>query len=89
MPAKKQRDLESAINKLNRSNRTKAAAPVDSQPEQPQPRHMGKSSDPNYKQLGVYIDKDILRKVKSKAALEDLELSQIVEDLLVDWLQSE
>lgn len=88
MPAKKQRDLESAIDRLSRSNRTKAAAP-NNQPEQPQPRQKGKSSNPDYQQLGVYIKKEILRKVKSKAALQDLELSQIVEDLLVDWLEPE
>lgn len=85
MPAKK-RDLESAIDKLSRSNRTKAAPA--SQREQPQPRQKGKSSDPDYKQLGVYIQKEILLKVKSRAALEELELSQVIENLLADWLES-
>ena len=49
-------------------------------------RPMGKSRDPNYKQLGLYVRKDIHRKVKSKAAAEDVELSELVERLLIDWL---
>lgn len=50
------------------------------------PRPMGKSRDPNYKQLGLYVKKDIHRKVKSKAAAEDIEISELVESLLIDWL---
>lgn len=55
----------------------------------PASRPMGKSRDPNYKQLGLYVRKDIHRQVKSKAAAEEIELSELVERLLIDWLSEQ
>jgi len=46
----------------------------------------GKRSDPDYKQVGLYVNKDIHRQVMTRLAAEDGELSALVEDLLKDWL---
>ena len=46
----------------------------------------GKRSDPNYKQIGLYVNKDIHRQVMTRLAAEDGELSELVETLLKDWL---
>lgn len=62
--------------------------PASENPQSSQ-RPMGKSRDPNYKQLGLYVRKDIHRKVKSKAAADEIELSELVERLLINWLSEQ
>lgn len=46
----------------------------------------GKRSDPNYKQVGLYVNKGIHRQVMTRLAAEDGELSELVETLLKQWL---
>jgi hypothetical protein len=46
----------------------------------------GKRSDPDYKQVGLYVNKNIHRQVMTRLAAEDGELSALVEDLLKQWL---
>ena len=57
--------------------------PADKTPAQ---RRGGKRSDPNYKQIGCYVPVDLYRRVKARAALEDIDVSDVVADLLQDWL---
>ncbi|MGB3613718.1 MAG: hypothetical protein WBA10_07990 [Elainellaceae cyanobacterium] len=59
--------------------------PADKTPAQ---RRGGKRSDPNYKQIGCYVPVDLYRRVKSRAALEDIDVSDVVADLLQDWIDS-
>ncbi len=46
----------------------------------------GKRGDPDYRQVSAYVRKDTHRKVKMALLEEDLEFSELVEDLLRDWL---
>jgi len=48
--------------------------------------YLGKNRDPNYKQVGVYVRKDIYRQVKSRAVTEGIEISDLVEKLFCEWL---
>lgn len=59
--------------------------PADKTPVQ---RRGGKRSDPNYKQIGCYVPVDLYRRVKARAALEDIDVSDVVADLLQDWVDS-
>jgi hypothetical protein len=46
----------------------------------------GKRSDPDYKQVGLYVNKNIHRQVMKRLAAEDGELSALLEALLKNWL---
>jgi len=46
----------------------------------------GKSNDPNYSRITLYMRKDIHRKLKTKSTALDLELSEVLERLVIDWL---
>jgi hypothetical protein len=46
----------------------------------------GKRGDPDYRQVSAYVRKDTHQKVKMALLKEDLEFSELVEDLLRDWL---
>ena len=49
---------------------------------------MSKSTDDSYKKFLTYIPKDLLKKVKVRAIDEDKELSELVEELLQQWIGS-
>jgi hypothetical protein len=47
-----------------------------------------KSKDPTYQRTTVYLPKATHRKLKSAAADEDREMSDIIEALVQQWLES-
>jgi len=49
-------------------------------------RAKGKRSDPNYVQVGAYIPRDLDKQVKLKLIESDREFSDLVADLLRNWL---
>ena len=64
---------------------TKKATATKSKPKVGRPR--AKHSDPDYKQMSVYIHKDVRAKVKTRLLTQDGEFSALVESLLRDWLK--
>lgn len=84
---------ENVFKRVTQRHKATKAAPVDedSQPVEPpkSKRGKGKSSDPDYRQIGVYCHKDVYRKAKAKLALHELEFSQLIEDLLDRWVKEE
>lgn len=50
-------------------------------------RKRGKSADPDYVKLTSYIRKDTHLQVKKKLLDEDKEISELVEELMVEWLK--
>jgi len=52
-----------------------------------QPDQLAKSKDPAYVKFTTYIDRDIHLRVKALAVRHQLEMSQLVEELLVGWLK--
>lgn len=56
-------------------------------PKQDQERK-SKSSNPNYMRTTVYLSRQIHRRLKSAAASEEKEISEIVEALVEEWLAS-
>ena len=50
----------------------------------------GKSSDPNYTQITAYISKQTHKDMKLALLLEgeEREISELIEELLLDWLQN-
>lgn len=50
-------------------------------------RPRAKHSDPNYKQMSVYIHKEVRSKVKARLFEEEGEFSELVETLLREWLK--
>jgi hypothetical protein len=51
-------------------------------------RPRGKHTDPNYKQMSVYVRKDVRLKVKTRLLESGGEFSALVESLLEDWLDN-
>lgn len=49
---------------------------------------LAKSKDPHYQRTTVYLPKPLHRKLKAIVAAEDGEISDIVEKLIQDWLES-
>jgi uncharacterized protein (DUF4415 family) len=62
-----------------------ANAPV--KPKKTVGRPRAKHSDPDYKQMSVYIHQDVRNKVKARLFEQDGEFSTLVETLLRDWLK--
>ena len=58
-----------------------------SQPQKRVGRPRAKHSDPDYKQMSVYIHQDVRNKVKARLFEQDGEFSTLVESLLRDWLK--
>lgn len=48
----------------------------------------GKRSNDEYRQVSAYVRKDTHRRVKMALLEEDREFSELVEELLNDWLDS-
>jgi len=61
----------------------KKAVPSKKKPGRPPAKH----SDPNYKQMSVYVHKDVRNKVKIRLLEQDGEFSGLVESLLREWLK--
>lgn len=54
------------------------------------PKKVGKSKDKNnYSSTTIYLLKPVHKDVQIRLAERELELSQVVEDLLVDWLKTD
>lgn len=51
-------------------------------------RATGKRSDPNYTQVGAYIPKSLNRDVKRLLVDEEKDLSDLITELLKDWVSS-
>ena len=61
----------------------KAAVPVKKTVGRPRAKH----SDPDYKQMSVYVHQDVRNKVKARLFEQGGEFSALVESLLRDWLK--
>jgi hypothetical protein len=61
----------------------KRAAPPVKKVGRPRAKH----SDPDYKQMSVYVRKDVRSKVKTRLLEQEGEFSALVESLLRDWLK--
>ncbi len=61
----------------------KAAAPAKKKAGRPRAKH----SDPDYKQMSVYVHQEVRNKVKARLFEQGGEFSALVESLLRDWLK--
>lgn len=50
-------------------------------------RPTGKRSDPKYTQVSAYIPKDLYRRVKVELVSRDQNFSELVSQLLQEWLE--
>lgn len=90
--SKKQNPLANVIQLRKQMNNeapedVPSAAPEPAKPGRPR----GKRSDPAFEQITAYIRKDTHRQVKLALlqAGEDQEFSELVEDLLTQWLKEQ
>ena len=51
-------------------------------------RQLAKNKDPNYQRTTVYLPKALHRKLKAAAANSDREMSDIMQELIEQWLES-
>jgi hypothetical protein len=68
--------------------RNKDQAPTLQDPGRPSAPAAGKRSDSDYKQVSAYIRKDTHFKVKLALLQEGGEFSELVEELLGEWVAS-
>ena len=65
--------------------------PVDdaASPEVPAPTRVPatRRGNPAYRQFSAYVPDDLYRRFKSKLALENRDLSEVMEQLIVGWLE--
>lgn len=54
----------------------------------PQRARSGKRSDPNYRQITAYVRRDVHDEVM-QTIYRRMELSELVDDLLADWLKKQ
>jgi hypothetical protein len=72
--------------KAKRSGEDEGAPESPGRGRPPRSQVAGKRGDPDYRQVSAYVRKDTHRKVKMGLLEEDREFSELVEDLLRDWL---
>jgi Ribbon-helix-helix protein, copG family len=68
--------------------RAKATDPTASETVQSSDVQTSKSKDPGYQRTTVYLPKATHRKLKASAAEDDREMSDIIEELVQQWLES-
>ena len=51
------------------------------------PKPLPKSKDPDYAQIGIYLPKEMHRKMKIGAAVTGLEMSEIAEQAIELWVK--
>ena len=61
---------------------------TEAAPTEESPPKKSKSSDPDYMWTTVYLPRQIHRRLKSAAADEEKEISEIIEELVTGWLAS-
>ena len=69
-----------------RSGRDEGAPESPRRSRPPRSQGAGKRGDPHYRQVSAYVRKDTHQKVKMALLEEDREFSELVENLLRDWL---
>ena len=84
-------DPVSMFDKLaQQRQKTKATPQPEAAPEEPKRRQRkatGKRSDPNYIQVGAYIPKELNKAVKRSLVDYDGDFSDLVTQLLEEWLE--
>jgi hypothetical protein len=57
-------------------------------PVEPKPAKKTKSTDPDYVRTTVYLPKRLHKQLKAAAAEEEREMSDVLEELVDQWLKS-
>ncbi len=65
----------------------KRPAKAAAKPKKKVGRPRAKHSDPNFKQMSVYVHQDVRNKVKARLFEQGGEFSALVESLLREWLK--
>jgi hypothetical protein len=81
------------VSKKKDSSRFDALFGAAKQKQQPEPTdskpaRKSKSSDPDYVRTTVYLPKRLHKQLKAAAADEEREMSDILEELVEQWLKS-
>ncbi|OUL37463.1 CopG family transcriptional regulator [Nostoc sp. T09] len=58
------------------------------QPTEAQPNSLSKSTDPEYIRTTIYLPKQLHRKLKATAASQERQMSDIMTELVEQWLLS-
>lgn len=69
---------------LSRTHVKKEQTPT---PPEPRPAKKTKSTDPDYVRTTVYLPKRLHKQLKAAAADEEREMSEILEELVEQWLK--
>jgi Ribbon-helix-helix protein, copG family len=74
--------------KVARSQPSESAAAEPEQAVNDSDRQLAKHKNPDYQRTTLYLPKAIHRKLKAAAAESDREMSDIMEELVEQWLES-
>ena len=84
-------DASSMFDKLAQKREKVQSAPnsvPETEPKKRQRKATGKRSDPNYIQVGAYIPIELNKSVKRRLVDTDQDFSELVAELLAQWVQS-
>ncbi|MBD1914440.1 MULTISPECIES: hypothetical protein [Cyanophyceae] len=84
-------DASSMFDKLAQKREKVKSAPdpvPETEPKKRQRKATGKRSDPNYIQVGAYIPIELNKSVKRRLVDTDQDFSELVAELLAQWVQS-
>lgn len=84
-------DATNMFDKLAQSRQKAKATPEPAPETNPKPRQRkatGKRSNPNYIQVGAYIPIELNKQVKRRLVDTDQDFSELVAELLDQWVQS-
>ncbi len=81
----KKKDSSSRFDALFGAAKQKEQTPT---PAVPKPAKKSKSTDPGYVRTTVYLPKRLHKQLKAAAADEEREMSEILEQLVEQWLKS-
>ena len=78
--------FEGLAKRRQKPQRAESDNQISDEPIKRKGRAKGKRSDPNYTQVGAYIPKAIDKAVKRKLIDEDMDFSELVAQLLDEWV---
>lgn len=84
-------DASSMFDKLAQKREKVKPAPdlaSETEPKQRQRKATGKRSNPNYIQVGAYIPIELNKSVKRQLVDTDKDFSELVAELLAQWVES-
>ena len=78
----------SKFDAIRRADKARQSKPASAEDAPRRGRPQGKRSDPDYTQVTAYVLKDTYKGVQKALLDDEVEFSELVQELLAQWLKS-